>query len=77
MENFKKDLFMYVASGMIIVAFLFVLIYMNLFIPDNPVTGNYNASFQTVVALIVGYYWGSSKGSNDKNKMLENDLKKG
>lgn len=71
MENFKKDLFMYVASGLIIIAYLVVLIFMNFKIPEHPTTGNFNASFLTVVALIVGYYWGSSKGSNDKNKLLE------
>jgi uncharacterized BrkB/YihY/UPF0761 family membrane protein len=68
-----KDIFQYVLGGLITVGFfvlMFGLIYTA--VPDinkdllNLVVGALIGSFAT----IVGYFFGSSKGSADKNEML-------
>lgn len=69
-----KDISMYVLGGFIVGGF-FVLLYFLVFytIPIenkdilNIVVGALIGSFTTVV----GYFYGSSKGSADKNKMFE------
>jgi hypothetical protein len=70
MEN-KKELFMYIGAGVLIGAFISIVVFLNFKLPEGTTTNNFNATFLTIVALIVGYYWGSSKGSSDKNKLLE------
>ena len=64
----KRELFMYVAGGIILLAFLTLTIYGN--IADTPTTGDFNSALLTIVALIVGYYWGSSQGSADKTDIM-------
>ena len=59
---------MYVAGGIILLAFLTLTIYGN--IADTPTKGDFNSALLTIVALIVGYYWGSSQGSADKTDIM-------
>ena len=66
-----KELFMYILGGLIVIGFfttLFYLIYQGTFESTiNLAIGTLLTAFGT----IVGYFYGSSKGSSDKNKLLE------
>jgi heme O synthase-like polyprenyltransferase len=70
-----KDIFQYILGALIVIGF-FVLLYVlvKAEIPKenkdllNLVVGSLIGSFATVV----GYFYGSSKGSADKNEMLLN-----
>ena len=59
---------MYVAGAVVLFTFLTLTIYGN--IVDSPTKGDFNSALLTIVALIVGYYWGSSQGSADKTDMM-------
>jgi len=71
----SKDLFQYVLGGLIVAGF-FILLYLLISaeVPErnkdllNLVVGALIGSFATVV----GYFYGSSKGSAEKNEMLNN-----
>lgn len=69
-----KDIFQYSLGGVIVVGFFLLLIVLaNKGIPDqnkdllNLVVGALIGSFATVV----GYFYGSSKGSAEKNELLK------
>jgi len=68
-----KDVFMYVLGGLISICFFFVL-YLLIFHPMP--TENKDVLYLIIGALIgfegavVSYFYGSSKGSADKNEML-------
>jgi len=64
----QRELFMYIAGGVIIAAFLAITLYLNL--KSIETAKEFNAAFLTVTALIVGYYWGSSQGSADKTDLM-------
>lgn len=73
MKEFIKEAYMYLLGLAIVVGFfllMYLLIYQN--IPENNkdilniVIGALIGSFTTVV----GYFYGSSKGSSDKTKLL-------
>ena len=75
----SKDIFQYILGALIVLGFfvlLIVLVYSG--VPDqnkdllNLVVGALIGSFATVV----GYFYGSSKGSSDKNNMIVTNLKK-
>jgi len=71
----SKDIFQYILGALIVAGF-FVLLYLLISteVPDknsnvlNLVVGSLIGSFST----IVGYFYGSSKGSSEKNDMLLN-----
>jgi drug/metabolite transporter (DMT)-like permease len=70
----SKDLFQYILGGLIVAGF-FLLLYLLVGseVPEinkdllNLVVGALIGSFSTVV----GYFYGSSKGSAEKNEMLK------
>lgn len=74
MKEFIKEAYMYFLGAVIVVGF-FLLLYFLIYqtIPDNNkdilniVVGALIGSFTTVV----GYFYGSSKGSADKNILLK------
>jgi drug/metabolite transporter (DMT)-like permease len=74
MKEFIKEAYMYFLGAIIVVGF-FLLLYFLIYqtIPDNNkdilniVVGALIGSFTTVV----GYFYGSSKGSADKNVLLK------
>jgi uncharacterized protein (UPF0333 family) len=66
-----KEIFMYVLGALIVVGFFITLVFMITSEGDyktelNLVLGALIASFTTVVA----YFYGSSKGSSDKNDLI-------
>ena len=71
-----KSLFQYILGGSIVIGF-FLLLYFLIFsgVPEgnkdllNLVVGALIGSFATVV----GYFYGSSMGSADKNELLKNN----
>ena len=71
-----KDLLMYILGGLIVVGF-FGLLALLIFNPApidnkdllNITIGSLLAAFSTIVS----YFYGSSKGSSDKNEMLKKD----
>jgi hypothetical protein len=71
-----RDIFQYALGAIIVVAF-FLMIYLLLFngVPEvNKDLLNITAgALISAFTGIVGYYYGSSKGSSDKNEMLKNN----
>jgi len=74
-----KEIFMYALGGLIalgtfvLIAMLVVLIIKH---PDSPLKDVLVMSIGSLLAafgLVVGYFYGSSKGSADKNDLLRND----
>jgi drug/metabolite transporter (DMT)-like permease len=69
----KSEIFMYSLGGLVVTGFFLLLIFLVLFeVPDsnkdilNIVVGALIGSFTAVV----GYFFGSSKGSKDKTQLL-------
>ena len=79
MNEKLKEILMYVLGGLVVVGF-FVLLYLMLYwgVPAenrdlfNILAGALVGSFTTVV----GYFYGSSKGSADKSQLLANNQPK-
>lgn len=68
-----KEIFMYSFAALVVMGFFGVLIYMIKI-------GTYETSINLIVGalisaftIIVGYFFGSSKGSADKNEMLKRE----
>jgi len=66
-----KDIFMYALGALIVIGF-FAIVVMLIFRPElkdalNLVIGSLIGAFGTVV----GYFYGSSKGSSDKNELMK------
>ena len=67
-----KVIYQYALAGLIVVAFFVVLLVM-IFqdVSDNPVMNVMVGTLGTVTVMVASYYYGSSKGSSDKNDMLK------
>jgi hypothetical protein len=74
MKKELKDVLMYVLGGIVVIGF-FALLYLMLYwgVPEpnkdlfNILSGALVGSFTT----IVGYFYGSSKGSSEKNDLIK------
>lgn len=66
-----KDIYMYVLGGVVTVGFFVVLI--NLILSGNlkTETGIVIGALVAAFSMVVSYFFGSSKGSADKNEMLK------
>ena len=67
-----REIFMYVLGGIVVISFIAITILL-IFRPEfkdslNLVIGAWLTAFGTVV----GYFFGSSKGSSDKNDLIAN-----
>ncbi len=70
MKNWK-DIYQYVLGGVIVLAFVAVLILMLLSgVEDNPVLNTMVGAFASGVIMVITYFFGSSKGSSEKNDLL-------
>jgi uncharacterized membrane protein YfcA len=66
-----KDIFMYVLGALISVGTVLLIIMLLIYLPEmrdviSLAVGAFIAAFSTVV----GYFYGSSRGSADKNEMI-------
>lgn len=72
MKDWIKEVYMYVLGAMVIIGFFAVVIYKLYMAQDVQLEiGALIAAF----AMIVGYFYGSSKGSADKTKIIANGNK--
>jgi hypothetical protein len=81
MKTKIKDLFMYLLGAMIAVgtfALIILLILVVIKNPDSPLKDVLImsiGSIQAAFGLVVGYFYGSSKGSADKSDVINQNLK--
>jgi len=66
-----KDVYQYCLGALIVLAFLAVLILV-IFkgTQDNAVMNTLVGAFTSAVIMVVTYFYGSSKGSSDKNDII-------
>ncbi len=65
-----KDIFMYVLGALVVIGFFSVLFYL---IYKGDFESTLNLAIGALIGAfgtIVGYFYGSSKGSSEKNEML-------
>ena len=67
----QKELFMLIIAGAVILATVGLAIFMNIQFPESTITAKFNDVLSGIVFLLVGYYWGSSQGSQDKTDLLK------
>lgn len=68
-----KDLLMYILGGLIVLGFfclLGLLIYITIPEPNKDLLNIAIGSLIAAFATVVGYFYGSSKGSSDKTELL-------
>jgi len=66
-----KDVYQYALGALIVLAFVGILgIMIFKGVQDNPVLNTMVGAFASAVVMVVTYFFGSSKGSSDKNEML-------
>ena len=71
MKELWKDVYQYILGGVIVLAFVAVLILMLLKgVEDNPVLNTMVGAFASGVIMVITYFFGSSKGSSEKNSLL-------
>jgi len=67
-----KEIYQYALAAVIVLAFMFILLIMIIYsVQDNPVMNTMVGTFGTITVMVVSYFFGSSKGSSDKNEMIE------
>ena len=75
MKTTAKEIYMYCLGALIVIGFFFILYIV--FVAEVP-QGNKDLGLLVIGALVVkfgdvvGYFFGSSKGSADKNEMIKN-----
>lgn len=65
-----KDVFMYALGAIVVIGFFIMLAYL---IKAGTFESTINLAIGSLIAAfatVVGYFYGSSKGSSDKNEML-------
>ena len=68
-----KEIYQYILGALIIIAFFGVLTMMIFKQPeDNAVLNTMIGILGTVAVMVATYFFGSSKGSSDKNEMIKN-----
>ena len=67
-----KDIYMYILGSVVVLGVLGITVYLI-------ATGKYESTIQLLVgclisafSTVVGYFYGSSKSSSDKNEMIKN-----
>ena len=68
-----KEIYQYVLAAVIVLAFFVVLVLM---IEEgteaNPVLNVMVGTLGTITVMVASYFFGSSKGSQDKNEIIKN-----
>ena len=67
----KKELFMYILGGLVVIGFFVTLWFL---VREGVYESTINLAIGALIgafATVVGYFYGSSKGSSDKNELLK------
>jgi hypothetical protein len=68
-----RDIFMYVLGGIVVIGVLTLISLVMIYRPEmNDVINIAVGALLAAFGSVVGYFYGSSKGSADKNEMLKN-----
>ena len=71
-----KDIYQYAFGAVIVALFAVVLILVLIKgAEDNAVLNTLVGAFASCVIMVVTYFFGSSKGSAEKNELLKNGIK--
>lgn len=71
-----KDIYQYALGALIVLAFLAIIVLTIVTKPeDNQVLNTLIGAFTSGVIMVISYFYGSSKGSADKNELLKNNGK--
>ena len=74
MKTLWKDIYQYVLGAVIILLFGAILFIAMLYEQaDNAVLNTLVGAFASCVVMVVTYFFGSSKGSSEKNDLLRNN----
>lgn len=65
-----KDIYIYAFGALFIIGFFYLAVVLKN-APDNAINSGTIETIKNCVILIVGFFFGSSKGSSDKNEMLK------
>ena len=69
----SKEIFQYALAALIVIAFFVVLVLMIEKGTDaNPVLNVMVGTLGTITVMVASYFFGSSKGSADKNDIIKN-----
>ena len=69
----SKEIFQYTLAALIVIAFFVVLVLMIEKGTDaNPVLNVMVGTLGTITVMVASYFFGSSKGSADKNDIIKN-----
>ncbi len=73
MENSKKEWAMYILGAMVTIGFFSVIfVYMSKPTQDSGVMNLLLGALVAAFTTVLGYFYGSSKSSADKTKLLDN-----
>jgi uncharacterized membrane protein len=67
----KKEVFMYALGAIVVIGFFVIL---GILVYEKTYEGTINLAIGALIgafATVVGYFYGSSKGSSDKNEILK------
>ena len=66
-----KDIYQYALAALIVLAFVAILILVIIVgSEDNAVMNTLVGAFASIVVMVATYFYGSSKGSSDKNEII-------
>ena len=70
-----KDIFMYALGGLVVICFFIVVAILIYKGDDNNTLSLVIGALIGAFTMVVSYFYGSSKGSADKNEILEKNSK--
>ena len=74
MKNLWKDVYQYCLGALIVILFVVILIMAIRYeLNDNAVLNTLVGAFASCVVMVVTYFFGSSKGSSEKNELFKNN----
>jgi hypothetical protein len=72
--NLWKDVYQYILGALIVLSFLAIIVLTIIYKPpDNQVLNTLIGAFTAGVIMVITYFYGSSKGSADKNELLKSN----
>jgi len=72
MKEWIKELYQYALGALVVLSFVAIVVLMIVLQPSSDdVLNTIVGVLGTITVMVVGYFFGSSKGSADKNKMID------